>query len=148
MTRVIGYMPAECSGRHANLSLMKTTYTSIPCYTTRDGSLIRELMHPSQHGNRAQSLAEATVHPGEETLLHKHLRTEELYHVTAGEGEMTLGEERFSVGVGDTVHIAPGTAHCIRNIGSGPLKILCCCAPAYSHDDTIVLTGEDGAAIG
>jgi mannose-6-phosphate isomerase-like protein (cupin superfamily) len=126
---------------------MRTRYTEIPAYQTKDGSQIRELMHPDRHGNRAQSLAEAIVSPGQETLLHKHLRTEELYHTTAGRGLMTLGDERFEVGVGDTVLIPPGAAHCIRNIGGEPLHILCSCAPAYSHEDTVILTGADGAAL-
>jgi len=127
---------------------MKASYATAPPYITADGSEIRELMHPDRHGNHAQSLAEATVHPGQETLLHKHLRTEELYHVTAGRGLMTLGEERFEVAVGDTVLIAAGTPHCICNTGDEPLKILCCCAPPYSHDDTVVLSGRAGAALG
>jgi mannose-6-phosphate isomerase-like protein (cupin superfamily) len=127
---------------------MRTRYAEIPAYQTRDGSQIRELMHPDRHGNRMQSLAEAVVLPGQETLLHQHLRTEELYHITAGHGLMTLGDDRFEVGVGDTVLIPPGTAHCIRNLGSEPLRILCSCSPAYSHEDTQILTGEDGTAIG
>jgi len=127
---------------------MRTRYTEISAYQTKDGSQIRELMHPDHHGNRAQSLAEAVVFPGQETLLHKHLRTEELYHITAGRALMTLGEERFEVGVGDTVLIAPGTAHCIRNVGTELLHILCSCSPAYTHEDTILLTGSDGIALG
>lgn len=101
--------------------------------------MIRELMHPALHGNANQSLAEATVAPGQRTVLHRHARTEELYHVTAGRARMTLGEERFEVGAGDTICIAPGTAHCIENTGSADLVILCCCAPAYAHDDTELL---------
>jgi mannose-6-phosphate isomerase-like protein (cupin superfamily) len=127
---------------------MRTRYADIAPYQTRDGSQIRELMHPDRHGNRTQSLAEAVVLPGQETLLHKHLRTEELYHITAGQGLMTLGDDRFDVGVGDTVLIPPGTPHCIRNVGSELLRILCSCSPAYSHEDTEVLTGEDGVGIG
>ena len=127
---------------------MRTRYDEIPTYRTKDGSQIRELIHPDRHGNRAQSLAEAIVAPGQETLLHKHLRTEELYHITAGRGLMTLGDERFEVSIGDTVLIPPGTAHCIRNIGTEPLRILCSCSPAYTHDDTVLLTGADGAAVG
>jgi len=126
---------------------VKTVYSEIPAYVTKDGAEIRELMHPDKHTSRRQSLAEAIVRPGQETLLHKHLRTEELYHVTAGRGLMTLGEERFTVGPGDTVCIAPGTPHCIRNIGAEPLRILCSCAPAYSHEDTLVLHGEDGSVL-
>jgi mannose-6-phosphate isomerase-like protein (cupin superfamily) len=123
---------------------MKTNYSAISAYRTVDGSEIRELMHPDQHGNAKQSLAEATVHPGQETLLHRHLRTEELYHITAGRGLMTLGEQRFEVSAGDTVCIPPGTPHCMANVGVEPLRILCCCSPAYSHDDTVLLTGATG----
>lgn len=65
--------------------------------------------------------------------------TEELYHVTAGQGRMTLGEHSFDVTVGDTVLIPPGTKHCIEATGSGALVILCCCSPAYAHDDTELL---------
>ena len=125
----------------------KTSYAAVPAYQTKDGSEIRELMHPDHHGNAKQSLAEAIVHPGQQTLLHKHLRTEELYHVTAGRGLMLLGDQRFEVAAGDTICIPPGTPHCIGNIGATPLKILCCCSPAYSHDDTILLTGDSGAAL-
>ena len=52
---------------------------------------------------------------------------------------MTLGDINFAVHSGDTVCIAPGTAHCIANTGNVPLRILCACAPAYSHDDTELL---------
>ena len=123
---------------------MKTSYSAISAYQTMDGSEIRELMHPDKHGNAKQSLAEATVHPGQETLLHKHLRTEELYHITAGRGLMTLGEQPFEVNVGDTVCIPPGTPHCIANTGAEPLRVLCCCSPAYSHEDTVLLTSAAG----
>jgi mannose-6-phosphate isomerase-like protein (cupin superfamily) len=118
---------------------MKTRYADIPPYTTKDGSQIRELMHPSMHGNRAQSLAEATVPPGAETLLHRHRVTEELYHVTQGAGLMTLGDETFAVCTGDTICIPPGTPHKLRSIGAEPLRVLCTCAPAYAHDDTELL---------
>ena len=121
---------------------MKTRYAEIPVYTTKDGSLIRELMHPAVHGNRQQSLAEATVAPGCRTTLHRHALTEELYHVTSGSGLMTLGDVRFEVGAGDTVHIAPGTQHCIEALGAEPLRILCCCTPPYSHEDTELLEDE------
>ncbi|MFV0350490.1 MAG: cupin domain-containing protein [Halodesulfovibrio sp.] len=118
---------------------MKTAYAEIPAYVTKDGSVIRELMHPAVHGNSNQSLAEAEVPEGTETFLHIHQHTEELYHVTAGEGRMTLGDAVFTVQAGDTVLIRPGVAHRIACTGNGPLRILCCCSPAYAHDDTFLL---------
>jgi len=107
-------------------------------YTTKDGSLIRELMHPSAHGNNAQSLAEATVKIGQTTFAHAHKVSEELYYILAGEGDMRLDDDWFKVVVGDTVAILPGQIHQIKNTGNGDLVFLCCCSPAYSHDDTLM----------
>ncbi len=121
---------------------MKTAYASVTPFITKDGSQIRELMHPAQHaahGNRAQSFAEAIVAPGMKTALHRHCVTEEIYHITQGAGRMTLGAQQFAVGAGDTICIAPETAHCIECVGDTALKILCACAPAYSHEDTQLL---------
>jgi len=117
----------------------KTSYKSIRSYITKDGSSIKELMHPSAHGNANQSFAEATVSPGIKTQAHRHSKSEELYHITQGSGRMALGARTFDVAVGDTVLIPPGTLHYIENISDEPLKILCCCSPPYSHDDTELL---------
>ena len=123
--------------------MKKTTFRDAEIYETKDGSMIIELINPRSHGEligiEKQSLAEAQVAVGTKTLLHKHRNTEELYHIVAGHGLMTLGKESFVVAEGDTVCIPPGTPHCIENVGDEMLRILCCCAPAYSHDDTILL---------
>ena len=52
---------------------------------------------------------------------------------------MVLGDARFPVIPGDTVVIPPGSPHCIENSGEETLRFLCCCAPAYSDDDTELL---------
>ncbi|MFC1819532.1 cupin domain-containing protein [Thermodesulfobacteriota bacterium] len=119
--------------------ILKTKYRNIQPYTTKDGSIIRELFHPDVHGNKQQNLAEATIPIGFITLLHKHSQSEEIYHFTEGTGLMTLGDQQFDVTTGDTVCILPGTAHKIQNTGGVPLKILCCCSPPCSHDETELL---------
>ncbi len=119
---------------------MYQPYRTVIPYVTKDGSQIRELMHPSLHGNKTQSLAEATIAIGGKTIRHKHVLSEELYHITQGHGLMMLNEDKFEVFSGDTICIPPGTEHCIENLAAGPLVILCCCSPAYAHEDTI-LTG-------
>lgn len=111
----------------------------VPAYITKDGSQIRELMHPQHHGNHQQSLAQATVEAGRSTALHRHWATEELYHITAGSGSMRLGQRVFAVKPGDTIQIPPGTPHNISASHDGPLTLLCCCSPAYAHDDTELL---------
>lgn len=117
----------------------RSRLSEVAPYITRDGSEIRELLHPRQHAVRNQSLAEAVILPGTTTLLHRHRQSEEIYHVTQGRGRMTLGNETFTVVTGDSILIAPGTAHCVANTGDTPLHILCCCAPAYAHEDTELL---------
>ncbi len=116
--------------------MIKSQSNEVVPYLTKDGSTIRELMHPAVQGNRNQSLAEAMVPAEGATRLHRHRVSEELYHVTEGTGMMTLGEVEFAIRPGDTVCIPPGTPHCLRNSGDGPLRVLCCCSPAYAHDDT------------
>ena len=113
-----------------------SSYARTEEYRTRDGSTTRELVHPQQHGNRNQSLAEAQVAPGSDTHLHRHRKSEEIYHITSGSGVMVLGEERFAISPGDSICIPPGTPHRVINHGEDSLVILCCCSPAYSHDDT------------
>ena len=119
--------------------MIRSSYADTEPYVTKDGSVIRELIHPDRHGNRMQSLAEATVAPSMKTALHRHGETEEIYHITQGQGRMTLGTAVFDVAVGDTVCIPPGTPHCIENTGREALRILCACAPPYAHDDTQLL---------
>lgn len=119
--------------------IRRSALAEVTPYVTKDGSEIRELLHPERHAVRHQSLAEATLPPGTVTLLHRHQVTEEIYHVTHGCGQMTLGDDVFAIAAGDSILIAPGTAHRVANTGHEALRILCCCAPAYSHADTELL---------
>lgn len=116
-----------------------TRIADVASFITKDGSAIRELMHPCAHTVRNQSFAEATVPVGATTQLHRHHRSEEIYHITQGRGRMTLGREQFDVNTGDTICIAAGTPHNIHNTGDTELRILCACAPPYAHDDTELL---------
>jgi mannose-6-phosphate isomerase-like protein (cupin superfamily) len=118
------------------MSVSRSRLAETPAYITLDGSSIRELMHPGVHGNANQSLAEASVPVGGATAPHRHRVSEELYFILAGRGRMRLGDAEFSIEPGDTILIPPGTVHCLRNIGDETLRLLCCCAPAYRHDDT------------
>jgi dihydrofolate reductase len=113
--------------------------SDVPAYVTKDGSLIRELMHPAVQGNRGQSLAEALLAPGGQTKLHRHRTSEEIYYFLEGRGTMRLGGGAFPVQAGDTVAIPAGATHSVTNSGDTVLRILCASAPPYAHDDTEVL---------
>jgi mannose-6-phosphate isomerase-like protein (cupin superfamily) len=111
----------------------------VESFTTLDGSEIRELAGQASGNAVNQSLAEATVPPGGETVEHFHRATEEIYFFTHGTGRMRLGEEEQAVGPGDAVVIAPGVRHKLWCTGSEPLRLLCCCAPGYRDDDTVMV---------
>lgn len=99
-------------------------------FTTKDGSTIRELVRAAN-----QTLAEATLEPGQQTQRHYHAESEELYYLLAGEGEMEVDGELAAVGPGDAIVIPPGAWHQIT-AGDSELRFLCCCAPGYTHADT------------
>lgn len=104
-----------------------------------DRSEIRELIRPESSAAQHLSFAEATVAPGESTLRHHHVTSEEVYWVVAGEGVVTLGGEEHLVGPGDTSLVPPGTWHSVRNTSARQdLVILCACSPPYRDEDTVL----------
>lgn len=113
----------------------------VPAFITKDGSEVRELLAHRNSCIARQTLAEARVPPGGITSLHYHRQAEEIYYLLAGQGLMRLGDQTRPVGPGDAVAIPPGALHQITNTGADVLKFLCCCAPGYEHEDTVLADG-------
>ena len=113
-----------------------------PPFITKDGSEIRELLAHRNSAIANQSLAEARVPVGGATDEHYHVKTEEIYYITHGKGQMRIEDEICDVKVGDAIAIPPGKKHKIWNTGEETLKLLCCCAPCYEHEDTVITEGE------
>jgi mannose-6-phosphate isomerase-like protein (cupin superfamily) len=107
-------------------------------FMTKDGSEIRSILDRTNSSAVNQSLAEATLPPGGATEAHCHPRTEEIYYILRGQGVMQVGEAARPVGPGDGILIPPQRVHQIRNTAAEPLVFLCCCAPPYSHEDTVL----------
>jgi quercetin dioxygenase-like cupin family protein len=99
-------------------------------FTTKDGSTIREYLHTA-----AQSLAEATLAPGQGTQRHYHRQAEEIYLIVEGDGTLEVDGETAAVVPGDAILIPPGAWHELV-AGSEGVRLLCCCVPPYAHDDT------------
>ena len=105
-------------------------YETLVPFTTKDGSTIREYLHTA-----VQSLAEATLEPGQSTERHYHRLSEEIYLITGGGGRLEIDGEERDVETGDAILIPPGAWHTLV-AGAAGARLLCCCVPAYSHDDT------------
>ena len=109
-----------------------------PPFTTKDGSEIRELLAHRNSAIRNQSLAEARLPVGGSTQEHYHPLAEEIYYITHGTGRMRIEDELREVKPGDAIAIPPGLKHKLWNTSAEPLRLLCCCAPAYEHTDTVI----------
>ena len=107
-----------------------TSYTSLEAFTTKDGSTIREYLHTP-----SQSLAEATLAPGQSTARHYHALAEEIYLILEGAGVIEVDGETRAVAPGDAILIPPRAWHELV-AGADGVKLLCCCVPAYRDDDT------------
>ena len=107
-------------------------------FITKDGSEIRELLAYRNSSIRNQSLAEARLPAGAATQEHYHIKTEEIYFITAGCGRLRIEGETAEVKAGDAIAIPPGKKHKLWNTGAQPLALLCCCSPCYEHSDTIL----------
>ncbi len=140
-------MPIEISNRDR-----------VESFVTMDGSTIRELAgrvstpvalsaasnpdrgrRPRSAASNHQSLAEAVVPAGGETIEHRHRESEEIYYFIAGQGRIRLGGDERNISAGDCVVIAPGTPHKLWAATDGNLVLLCACAPPYRDDDTELL---------
>jgi len=110
----------------------------VPSFIPKDGSEIRELLASRNSRICNKSLAEARLAVGASTQEHYHRRTEEIYYITQGTGRIRLAGEEREVKPGDAIAILPGQPHKLWNTGCEPLRLLCCCAPQYENDDTIL----------
>jgi len=107
-------------------------------FITKDGSEIRELLAYRNSAIRNQSLAEARLPAGGSTQEHYHVHMEEIYYITHGTGHIRIDSETREVKPGDAIAIPPGRRHKLWNTGQETLRLLCCCAPAYEHTDTVI----------
>ncbi len=107
-------------------------------FTTKDGSEVRSILDRANAPVRHQSLAEATLPPNGSTSKHRHPRSEEIYYILSGHGSMTVGDETRDVVPHDAILTPPGVPHELVNTCGESLVFLCCCAPPYSHQDTIM----------
>ncbi|MBD0742684.1 cupin domain-containing protein [Streptomyces sp. CBMA152] len=126
--------PADVHGVHAAEGLSRWT-----CLARRTGL----------HG-RWEAVEWAWLPPGGVSGEHRHSRTEELYFVLRGRGEITLDGRAHPVRPGTAVLTALGRRHALRNTGRRPLSWLVIEIPAdtpYPKDTAMHHTADTDAVI-
>ena len=84
-----------------------------------------------------------TIQPGEEIGEEAHEGIDQVLAFVAGEGEATLGEERFGVRDGSVVVVPSGTRHNFVNRGSTALKLYTVYTPPEHPDGTVHRTKQE-----
>jgi mannose-6-phosphate isomerase-like protein (cupin superfamily) len=85
----------------------------------------------------------ASLPPGGASGEHLHTRTEEVYLLLSGRGEIALDGRRSPVAAGDLVLTGLGTTHGLRNTGDGPLDWLVIEITAATPSPTDPLATEE-----
>jgi len=106
-----------------------------PWYTAPDRAVARQLFSPSNSRCTTMSLAEIVIPAGVAVREHFHKQHEEIYHIVAGHGLMTLNGNTTEVGPGDTVVVHIGERHKILAHKEADLEMLVASVPAWSEAD-------------
>jgi mannose-6-phosphate isomerase-like protein (cupin superfamily) len=80
--------------------------------------------------------------PGSSELLHFHHKAQQLFYILRGEAIMEIGDKFIELKPSQSLHIAPGNPHRIRNAGSSALQFIVISEPE-SHGDKVLVTGSD-----
>lgn len=111
---------------------MTDSFNPSPEVLTAERCYLREYLNKADLPD--VSVAGARVAPGVTTERHA-LSVLEWYVIESGRGLMKLGDrEPFTVGPGDTVEIAPGSAQQISNTGDTDLLFFCVCVPRFTPE--------------
>lgn len=104
-----------------------------------DGTKLREVINShNDETSVSYSLAQAVLDPGEKSIPHK-LKSNEVYVILSGEGEIHVGEESEMVSAGQAVLIPHGLIQYLINTGKEDLVFLCIVDPAWKKEDEQII---------
>ena len=86
------------------------------------------------------TLIDMHVPPGGGPPPHRH-DFEEMFTVLDGAIEVTFRGETLTARAGETINVPANAPHGFRNLGEGPSRLLCLCAPA-GQDEFFALVGQ------
>ncbi len=82
------------------------------------------------------SVIQERIPPGAGEVRHYHARARQQFFVLEGELTIDIGNEHFQLNPQDSLEVAPGDAHSVRNDGSSDAIFLVISAPTTRGDRT------------
>jgi mannose-6-phosphate isomerase-like protein (cupin superfamily) len=98
-----------------------------------DGQVSYLTLAPGQFGSANLAITWVECAPGSQQPLHSHANSEQVYVIVRGEGRMLIDDEEQTVSPGDTVFIAPGSWHAIRNDSGTELVFATAASPPFEE---------------
>lgn len=77
-----------------------------------------------------------------EVKLHIHVTHTEQVLVLDGNGEMTVGDKKFTIKKGDIIFVPKNTPHGLKVTSDTPVKVLSIQAPKFDGKDRVMVEGE------
>lgn len=90
---------------------------------------------PADTNAKELVVIEVTLTPGGGHAFHKHPQQEEVIYVVEGRVEQWLGQEKRSMGPGDSVFIHAGMVHASFNTTDRDAKLLAILGPCIGQED-------------
>ena len=103
---------------------------------------IQWLVNGSRNPGAAITAGYVMIHPGRNNPLHDHPTADELLHLIEGELDHRIGEERFRLGPGSTIHVPRGVWHNAVNTGLLTARMLV--AYPTGHREMVVVDEATG----
>ena len=88
------------------------------------GATFTALASPTR-GSRENSVWTVSIAPGTPATPHQVTR-EEIFFITAGHADVTLGEDQRDAAPGDCIVVPPETRFALRVVGDAPLEAVVC----------------------
>jgi mannose-6-phosphate isomerase-like protein (cupin superfamily) len=102
-------------------------------YYFKEGCFIEEWLNSPDYPD--MSVARVRVEPGVTTRLHKLANTAERYLIISGQGQVTVGDQSWSVTEKDIVSIGQDIPQKIANTGTDNLVFIAICTPRFSEEN-------------
>ncbi len=105
-----------------------------PRYTRADGITSYLLASSRTSDSKFLTTTLVEIRPSGEQRIHSHI-PEQVYFILEGKGQITVGDEKESVGPGDCIFIPSGVSHGLKNDGEVMLRYLSAAAPSFEKDE-------------